>query len=381
MKQRGRKKIAFVVAAPMTAKAFLLNHFSELGKHYEVYLFANFENESIDTFPQIGLKDIIHIPIYRKIVFFKDIRALFLLARKFKKHEFDVVHSVTPKAGLLAMLAAKLVRVEHRIHIFTGQVWYTKKGLLKRLLRFLDRLIVHTATQILVDSHSQREYLISQNIVSPSNSQVLGKGSISGVNTDIFSPRLNRSQERNALGYNVNDVIYCYLGRLNVDKGLLELAKAFKKLNAANHNAKLLIIGYDEDQLMLKIEKIVGNKSVIQYVGPTSHPEKYLQAVDVFCLPSHREGFGTSVIEASACGIPVICSDTYGLKGTILNDKTGLYHIKGDIDSLYDKMQQLHTDKEKRERLGDGGREFVLKNFTSKNITNEWVLFYRKLLG
>jgi glycosyltransferase involved in cell wall biosynthesis len=377
-----KKKICFVVSSPITAKAFLINHIRELSKDHDVYLAANFEKEDQTTFKETPLKGIIHLPIYRNVHILKDIVTLLKVIRCFRKEQFDVVHSVTPKAGLLAMVGANIVGIKKRIHVFTGQVWYTKKGLFKLLLKFLDHVIVFNATHILVDGLSQQQFLISNKIISQDNSRVLGKGSISGVDTKRFSPNKEiRRNIREQLGYFTNDVVYIYLGRFNHDKGLLDLAYSFEKLSSKYMNSKLLMVGFDEEKIGVQIQKIVSNNKAVQFIEPTLRPQDYLQASDVFCLPSYREGFGTSIIEASSTGLPIICSNTYGLKGTILDNVTGLYHNVGDSYSLFEKMILLHTDEEFRNGLGINGVNFVKANFNATMITKEWLNFYEQILA
>jgi len=377
-----KKKICFIVSTPLTAKAFLLNHFEALSNDFEVSLIANFEKENINDFKLESLKHIHSIAIHRSINIFQDILAVWNLTWYLKKMQFDAVHTVTPKAALIGMLSAKLAGVNNRIHIFTGQVWHTKTGFFKRVLMFIDRLIVKLATVVLVDGKSQRQFLIDNHIVSPKNSFVLGEGSISGVNTSKFSPNKDiKIQMRKQLGFGDNDVVFMFLGRFNIDKGLLDLAKAFEKLSVSNKNSKLLLVGFDEENMEPKIKNIIKNEEIVLFTGPTSRPQDYLQAADVFCLPSYREGFGTSVIEASLMELPIICSDTYGLMETIIDNKTGLRHKVANVESLYEQMEILYLDESKRIAFGENGAKYVKDNFSAQKISNEWLCFYRKMLN
>jgi UDP-N-acetylglucosamine:LPS N-acetylglucosamine transferase len=180
------KKICFVVSAPITAQAFLLKHFEYLSKEFDITLVANFETQADFEIPFV--KNTKHIAIQRSIHPIKDLLALIQLFFFFRKELFHVVHSVTPKAGLLAMTAAWLSRIPIRIHIFTGQVWHTQVGFKKQFLKFLDRLLVFFTTHVLVDGQSQRQFLIANKIITDKNSKVLGKGSISGVAIQKFIP-------------------------------------------------------------------------------------------------------------------------------------------------------------------------------------------------
>ena len=182
-----RKKICFVVSSPYTAKAFLENHFEVLSEFYDVYLVANFDDGSINNYTNSYLKDIKHIPILRKISIIKDIKALFLLSIYLYKNKFDVVTTFTPKAGLIGILASKIAGVKRRIYFFTGQVWHTKTGMYKKILQILDKVAVFFSTDIIVDGNPQRDFLIENKIISKNNSIVIGKGTISGIDTKRFS--------------------------------------------------------------------------------------------------------------------------------------------------------------------------------------------------
>lgn len=374
-----KKKICFIISAPITAKAFLCEHFKILSKEFDVYLIGNFENEDPAKISS-DLKTTFDVKIHREINLLKDLSAVNEVRKILKKEVFDAIHSVTPKAGIIAMLAGKLTHVKFRTHIFTGQVWHTKKGFSKYLLMGIDKLIVAFSTNILVDGESQRQYLIDHQIVTEKNSEVLGKGSISGVEVARFLPDSDsRKNFRKELNYAENDVVFTFLGRLKIDKGILDLAHAFSKLQREIENVKLLIIGYDEENLLPQIIKITGDAH-FKFYGPAQHPELVLQAGDVLCLPSYREGFGTTIIEASLLNLPVICSDTYGLQETILENKSGIRHRVKDQEGIFLAMKTLAENQILRKSMGEAGRNYILTHFTSEKISQKWLEFYRRLL-
>ena len=374
-----KKKICFVVSSPLTAKAFLLEHIKVLSTTFDVYLVANFENEDQKNISPY-IKDVFDVKIERNINLFKDVKALMHLKRICKHEGFDSVHSVTPKAGLIGMLASKLAGIKVRIHIFTGQVWHTKKGFMKQLLMKIDQFIFNIATNILVDGQSQRQFLIENKIIDAKKSSVLGKGSISGVDTEKFIPSSEiKEKYRNELRYKDTDVVFVFLGRLNIDKGVIDLANAFSKLQQEITNVKLLFIGFDEENLLPEITEIVGEENFIFY-GSTNNPELVLQVADVLCLPSYREGFGTSVIEGSLLELPIICSDTYGLKETIIENKTGLRHPVKDVEMIYEQMKKLAVNDEFRIEMGKEGRNYVLENFKASQISEKWLEYYKNLV-
>ena len=167
-----KKKICFVTAAEITVRVFLVNHLKALSTQYNITVVTN--TNDTDFLKTFGLHlNVVPLKIERAISPIRDIRALFSLIILFRKYRFEAVHSVTPKAGLLSMLASFLVRVPVRIHTFTGQVWITQQGLMRWCLKSADKLIARCATHVLVDSGSQRDFLIRKNIVSKSKSRLL----------------------------------------------------------------------------------------------------------------------------------------------------------------------------------------------------------------
>ncbi|MFD1613945.1 glycosyltransferase family 4 protein [Gelatiniphilus marinus] len=372
-----KKNICFIVSSPYTFY-FLKTHFEKLIEEYNIYLVANIDHKTKHILDNFEHNSYQNISINRNIHLIKDLKAIYKLYKYFKKNKFDAIHSVTPKAGLVTAIAGKLAGINTRIHIFTGQVWANKTGLFRGLLKTLDKIIVRFSTHILVDGNSQKQFLIAEKVLKQNTAIVLGAGSISGVDLTKFSPNLKTRQDlRKQLKLPEDMVVYLFLGRITEDKGVIELAKAFSKLKSNYKNVYLILVGNDEGALD-KMDNIIKDRTYFDFMGTTDNPEIYYQASDVFCLPSYREGFGMSAIEASACGIPVICSDAYGLTDTIVDNKTGLRHKVKDVDDLYSKMQQLADNKGLRETLGKNGVEYISDNFSSDTITTEWIKFYKK---
>lgn len=372
------KKICFIVSTPMTATVFLLGHMEALSKYYDVWIVANFAGDNAFEYSFLSSKK--NIAINREINIFKDFKSLLKLIIFLKTERFDVVHTVTPKAGLLGILAAKLVGVENRIHTFTGQVWFTKKFIFKHILKLADVLTFKLASYVLVDGNSQRSFLIEQKIILEEKSKVLGAGSICGVNQKKFHFCFEtRCHIREYLGIDEDTVVFGYLGRLSRDKGLCDLGNAFRKLHNIYSNSKLILIGPDEDGIKNEIESDFGTDGII-FLGSVTEPARYMHSFDIFCMPSYREGFGTSVIEASSLGLPIICSDTYGLFDAVIDGETGFRFKVGSVDELYEKMNLLFSNDELRKSLGNNGKKYVVENFLSDSITEEWKNFYLNLL-
>lgn len=379
--QLEKKRICIVVSQFGTARGFLKDHIQLLSSEYDVYLVGCFDEDEMTRAKQLAIVDCKSIPVYRNISLYYDLKSVFELRAYFKKMQFSVIHSVTPKAGLVNAIAGWLAGVKNRVHIFTGQVWHTHKGISKFLLISLDKLIAKLNTHIIVDGESQRQYLVDHGVIKIENSRVLGKGSISGVNIKRFNPtELTRNKYRAELNLN-NKTVFCFIGRLNLDKGVLDFFEAFNLLSEEYGHIHLLLIGWDEENILDLVSQYSNIKEGVNYTyyGGTRTPEEVLQAADVFCLPSYREGFGTGVLEASCLGIPVICSDTYGLRDAMIDNVTGLRHEVGNIESLYIQMNKLADNEDLRKRLGNAGKKNIHENFSGEYLSKEWLKFYNSL--
>lgn len=379
--RRSHPRICIVVAAPLTLKAFMLGHLKAMARIAEVTAVADFSTED-ESFPWPEGITRVAIPIERPIASRADLVALLALFRLFRQQRFDLVHSITPKAGLLAMLAGWLARVPLRLHSFTGQVWVTRAGLMRILLKGADRLIARLATQVLADSASQREFLIAQGIVTAPKSAVLAGGSICGVDTARFRPDATaRERIRRIHGIPPGAVVFLYLGRINRDKGLLDLARAFAEAGARHADAHLLLVGPDEGNLRAALTRVAAACAAKMHsVDLTDRPQDYFAAADVFCLPSYREGFGTTIIEAAAAGVPSIGSRIYGITDAIAEGETGLLFEAGNVQQLALSMCTLAGDASLRVRMGQRARERVLRDFSSAVVTAALLEYYKKLL-
>lgn len=374
-----KKKICFVVAAPATAMAFLKGHIECLSEFYDVHLVANIKEESeIEGLKLAGYKS---IQIERKPSIKADLKALWDLYKYLKEQKFDAAQSQASKSSLLMAIASKWAKIPVRIRIFTGQIWCNMTGLRRQVFKFIDRLTVKLNTHLLADGYPQMEYLIEQGIVKRNKIRVLGNGSICGVDASKFNPTEEvRKEVRDELGYTEENVVYTFLGRLKVEKGIREILSAFNMLVAEKPAARLLLIGYDEENCRewLKNYPNISDSAKVNFYGFTKEPFRLLQAGDVYLLPSYREGFGMSVLEASCMNLPVICSDIYGMADTFVDEETGLKcKVKDDV-TLYGCMKKLYGDKKLRERMGKAGRKRVEKLFPKELVTKAWVDFYKE---
>lgn len=359
------KKICIVSTTGSVINAFMLKHIEYLKKEYKVIIILG-DDSNIRCNCEIK-----RIDIKRKINILEDIKSLYNLCSYFKSQEFDVVFSIMPKSGLLAMLAAFFANTKMRLHFFTGQVWATKSGLFRQLLKSMDKVLVKSSTHILVDSISQKEFLVKEKITTNEKASVLNKGSISGVNLDRFKS-LNdvKNKLRTKYNFTSEDKVFMFLGRINRDKGISELSKLFLVLFKKYNNIKLVLIGPIEDEELKKeIYELLINKNVISKFEFINNPEYMLNLADVLVLPSHREGFGTVVIEAAAMGIPTIGSNIYGLSDAIINNETGIFHAVNDIEDMVVKYSNLIENKILIRRLGSNAQGRAFTDFNDDDIS------------
>jgi len=326
------------------------------------------------------------ISISREISFFSDLTTLVKLFLFFKKNKFEIVHSHTPKAGILVAISAFLARVPCRVHTYTGQRWVTLKGPKRKILILCDTIISKLNTFCFADSPSQVDFLIEKKIVNPKKTSCLKDGSIAGIDLNRFSfekftPRNEKT--RKDLNISSQDIVITFLGRVVKDKGIGELVKAFLKINKKHTNIKLLLLGPIEKNHELSNEIIttIKQEKNIIHLGFVTEPEKYLAISHIFCLPSYREGFPSVILEANALKVPAIGTNIVGLKDTIINNQTGYLVEQFDTDDLTEKLNILISNNDLREEMGEFAYQRVIKSFSSKVITKELARKYKSFIN
>ena len=359
-----KPKACVVVASDMTVRAFLGPQLRAMQERYDVTVVVN--SRAAGLLHEMGVTGaVVPMPIGRAISPVADIWTLCSLVRLMHRKRFDLVHSMTSKAGLLAMGAACLSSIPVRLHTFTGQVWATRSGLFRALLKMADRAIARCATYTLADSPSQREFLIREHIVAPDRIAVLGSGSVSGVDATRFRPDGSRRRRiREQCHIPDASVVVLFVGRLSRDKGVLDLAKAFAALAAEFPDLHALIAGPDEERLRPAFARLCATYSDrLHFLDYTTCPEDVMAAGDILCLPSYREGFGSVVLEAAAAGAPAVASRIYGLVDAVVDGQTGLLHEPGNVADLTTCLRQVLGNAGLRCALGSAARDRALRDF------------------
>lgn len=330
--------------------------------------------------------DIVPIEINRDIKLLKDLRALIALIFYFRRNKFDIIHSSTPKAGLLTALSGIFAFKSITLHTFTGQRWALLKGPKRTLLKFFDKLVIYLNTQCYADSHSQIQYLVDEGVAELNEIKCLHKGSYGGIDCGRFD-NLKYPEARRQLLEEIkasdDSVVILYVGRLTRDKGVDDLICSFKAASSEDMRLKLVLVGVHNESLDILSEEslyeIRHNESIAS-LGFKSNPEKYFSGADFLCLPSYREGFGTVVIEAAACCLPTVGTKIPGLVDAILDGETGLLVELKNTVQLTQLILKLSKDSDLRKKLGNQAKIRAQKEFDSRLVSEIQWQEYQRLL-
>ena len=346
---------------------------------FEVTIISS-KGKSLSKFLKENNINYININISRKISIITDIASLYKLYKAFKIHSFDIVHSTTPKAGLLVSIAGFLAHIPIRLHTFTGQVWMNSRGIKKIILKLADKVTIKLNTSCYADGLSQVFYLKDEGVISSNKEiKVFGDGSLSGVdlrrfNSKIWAPRKQELLKK----YNINNsnLKIIFVGRVTFDKGIMDLIQAFTILLGRFRKYDLILLGPIENESNLISEKILNQIKTsknIHHFDYSDTPEIFYTMGDLFCLPSHREGFGTSVIEAASMGLATVGTNIIGLVDSILNNRTGILVPVRDSISLANALEEMLEDEGKRKTMSTFAFKRAQENYDS-NIVNKYVV-------
>lgn len=324
----------------------------------------------------------IAVPMERHISLVKDFVSLVRLIIVFHKEKPTIVHSMTPKAGLLSMMAAWCCRVPIRVHTFTGLVFPTASGLIQKVLIFTDRLTCACATHIVPEGNGVKEDLISYKITDK-RLNVLGHGNVRGIDLDHYNPTLPYVQEAAAKIRKDGVITFIFVGRLVKSKGINELIDAFTKLNVQYSRTRLLLVGpYEENLDPLEPEALaeIENNNAIEAVGPQKDVRPWLAASDVFVFPSYREGFPNVVIEAGAMGLPSIVTDINGSREIIIDGKNGIIIPPRQSEILRQAMGIFVKDADLARNLSRDARSLIASRYEQGFVRQCLKDYYKGIL-
>lgn len=322
------------------------------------------------------------VEMQRRISLLKDFKSLWRMIKVFRKEKPAMVHSMTPKAGLICMLAAWWSGVPVRVHTFTGLVFPTSKGLKRRILMATDWLTCACATHVIPEGEGVKRDLLN-NHITKKHIRVLGYGNCRGIDLNRFDRIQEIMIEADKLR-KADKFTFISIGRLVGDKGINELVEAFSRLNMELPNTRLILVGPYEPELdPLKSEtiKAIEGNSAIEAVGSQSDVRPWLAASDCAILASYREGFPNVVIEAGAMGLPQIVTDINGANEIIIEGQNGTIIPSKDSEALYKAMKRMVADEEWRESLSTNARELIASRYEQSFVRKCLYDFYKEILN
>ena len=328
------------------------------------------------------------VDILREITPWRDVLAILKLVKIFKRNRYDLVHGHTPKAGLLGMIAATLTGVKCRIYTCHGLPLETESGLKRRLLVWAERVSCALANRVLVVSQSLLNALSKYKICSETKLTILANGSACGVDLNRFTPTTELIKKSKVIRKNYSissdDIVIGFIGRLVPDKGIHILVESFVRLYESNPNIRLLVLGDFEPhrgRLSDETTEVLSNHPGIIHAGVTDEIEQYYAAMDMLVLPTRREGFPYTILEAGAMGLPAIATKVTGCVDAVIDGQTGLLVPPENVTALMAAIQKLLASPQLRRQMGQEARNRVEEKFTSQHLLDAHVKLYRKMLG
>lgn len=405
MKASARPKIIRTATIALSLNYLLKGQLAFLKQQYEV-LAVSGTDEHLEAVAAREKVAIHSIPMQRNISPLKDLKSLWQLYWLFKKEKPLIVHSITPKAGLLTMLAGYFAGVPIRMHTFTGLIFPTKTGFLQQLLIGMDRVLCYCATDIYPEGKGVRNDLIRYKITAK-NLQVLANGNVNGIDTSFFNPGNFTDQQnqelKNSLEIQATDFVFIFIGRLVGDKGINELVVALKKVQSQkanlenlepnvlpnndnakikSQNSKLLLVGPLETELdpldKNTLQEIEENPNIIS-VGFQKDIRPYLAISDCLAFPSYREGFPNVVLQAGAMGLPSIVSNINGCNEIIIEGENGtIIPVKNTV-AVSDAMLKMIENREWRTQLQQNARPMIISRYEQHLVWEAILAEYKRL--
>lgn len=365
-------RICFVTTVPGTLRAFVLPFARYLRENgdFDISFICN----SDDSFAN-DLPDYIHyIPVsMQRGISLNALSATHELKKIFRRERFDIVQYSTPNASLYASMAAKSARIPVRLYCQWGMAYVGFSGLKRKIFKQIEKTVCRLSTWIEPDSNGNLKFCREEGLYPASKSSVVHKGSASGVSLEVFDITKKEQFRREIRAHwdIPEDAFVCgFVGRITRDKGINELLSAAKTILEEYKDVYFLLVGRAEKEESVNAELFEWSKSQprIKYCGATNEPQKYMAAMDSYIMPSYREGFGLTVVEAGAMALPVVCTNIPGPTDAITDGVNGILVKKKDSGELVSAIRKLYADRGLASRLGENGLENVRRNYEQKAL-------------
>ncbi|MGB5667775.1 MAG: glycosyltransferase family 4 protein [Maribacter sp.] len=381
-----KKKIVRITTIPESLSILLKGQLKFMADHYEVIGISSSHNKILE---QVGNNEgvkVFPVEMTRKITPFKDLKAAWELYKVFKKEKPFIVHTHTPKAGTLGMLAAYMAKVPNRLHTIAGLPLLEAKGAKRFLLDTVEKLTYGCATKIYPNSFGLRDIILKEGYTSKSKIKVIAKGSSNGIDTNQFNPETFSETEkqnlRKSLNIDENDFVYIFVGRLVKDKGINELIEAFKKIASEFNNTKLLLVGpYEKglDPLLPVTQDFINSSKQVIAVGWQRDVRPYFAISNCLVFPSYREGFPNVVMQAGAMGLKSIATNINGCNEIIIEGENGTLIPPKDVVTLFESMKLFLIQGKSDDASAKRCRDLIVERYSQKFIWNAILTEYRTL--
>ncbi len=379
------KKIVRITTVPLSLEKLLEKQLRFMSNYYEVIAVSS-DGERLR---KVGIAEGVRtheVGLTRKITPIQDLKAVWQLYRFLKKERPFIVHSHTPKAGIVGMLAAKLAGVPHRLHTVAGLPLLETTGIKRTILTAVERLTYSCATKVYPNSKGLQQIILQGKFCNASKLNVIGEGSSNGIDTEHFSRKNISKAEIESLKAKLNitqdDFVFVFVGRIVGDKGINELVAAFDKISSETSNVKLLLVGPYEEDLdplsELTLKRIRENENILS-LGYQQEVRLFLAVSHCLVFPSYREGFPNVVMQAGAMELPGIVTDINGCNEIISHEKNGLIVPVKSVEALYLALHRILSDKELYLRLQQHAREAITSRFEQNVIWEALLTEYQKL--
>jgi glycosyltransferase involved in cell wall biosynthesis len=376
-------KVFRISTVPLSLDILLKGQLRFLNNYFEVTAVSG-DDSHLRTVEKREGVPVFPLEMQRSVSPLKDIVSLWKLYRLFKRERPFVIHSITPKAGLLSMVAGKLAGVPVRMHTFTGLIFPSRTGLLQKILIGMDRLLCHCATQVYPEGEGVKSDLMRYKITKKPL-RIIANGNVNGIDTAFFDKRLFSDEfcndQKTTLHIQPDDFVFIFVGRLVTEKGISELVGAFDLLSKELPKVKLLLVGPLESELSPLSDDIIkilqDNKLIIQ-TGFQKDVRPYFAIADALAFPSYREGFPNAVLQAGAMGLSSVVTDINGSNEIVEDEVNGLIIPVKDEKALYIAMKQLADDPELNGRLRSNARKKIVAKYEQKIVWEAILEEYRK---
>lgn len=380
------KKIIRVTTIPGSLGTLLKGQLKYMSNYFEIIGVSSSGNNVLDN---VGLQEnikVLPVEMSRKITPFKDLKSIWIFYKILKNEKPLIVHTHTPKAGLVGMLASYIARVPHRLHTVAGMPLLEVRGVKRILLDFVEKLIYFCSTRIYPNSFGLKEIILENKYTSPNKIKVIGNGSSNGIDTNYFNSSVftdnDNKKLKKKLGIHKDDFIFIFVGRLVKDKGINELVGAFNDLNKENKDITLLLVGEQEEELdplfSETISLINTNKKIIP-VGWQKDVRPYFAIADILTFPSYREGFPNAVLQAASMGLPSIVTNINGCNEIINHLENGILIEPKNQKMLKNSMRNLITKNDSISNNEIQIREAIIKKYSREEVWKQILLEYNSI--